>query len=78
MIHLRLLDVLKDMLPFLAVSLVVMAVTYISTTGITNLALLLVARILMAALLYAGIMKLLHAKVMDECIKFLSHHHFPT
>lgn len=70
LIHLRLLDVLKDLLPFLAVSLVVMAVTYISTTGITNLALLLVARILMAALLYAGIMKILQAKVMDECINF--------
>ena len=37
----------------------------------TNLALLLVARILMAVLLYAGIMKLLQAKVMDECIAFI-------
>lgn len=71
LVHLRLLDVLKDIIPFLIVSLFVMAVTYIATTGITNLIILLITRILMSTLLYAGIMKLLHAKVMDECIAFI-------
>ena len=76
LIHLRFLDVLKDIVPFLLISLFVMAVTYFVTAGITNMVLLLISRILIAALLYAGIMKLLHVKVMDECIKYLFHHHF--
>lgn len=70
LIHLRFLDVLKDIVPFLLISLFVMAVTYFVTAGITNMVLLLISRILMAALLYAGIMKILQAKVMDECINF--------
>ena len=71
----RLLDVLKDIVPFLAVSLLVMAVTYFVTMGITNLALLLAARIVIAVLLYAGSMKLLQAKVMEECIDFIRKRH---
>ena len=71
LICLRLIDVLKDVVPFLLVSLLVMAVTYVATISITSLAFLLTARILMAALLYAGIMKILQAKVMDECIAFI-------
>ena len=67
----RLLDVLKDIVPFLVVSLLVMTITYISTANITNLVLLLGARILMAVVLYAGMMKLLRAKVMEECIDFI-------
>lgn len=74
LIHLRFLDVLKDIVPFLLISLFVMAVTYFVTAGITNMVLLLISRILIAALLYAGIMKLLHAKVMDECIAFIRDH----
>ena len=75
MAGIRLLDVLKDIVPFLVVSLLVMAVTYFVTMGITNLALLLAARILIAAALYAGIMKLLQAKVMEECIDFIRKRH---
>ena len=70
----RLLDVLKDVVPFLVVSLVVMAVTYVATRAITSLPLLLAARVVMAGVLYAGIMKLLQAKVMDECIAFIKKH----
>ena len=71
----HLLDVLKDIVPFLAVSLLVMAVTHFITIGITNLVLLLAARILIAILLYAGSMKLLQAKVMEECIDFIRKRH---
>ena len=75
MAGIRLLDVLKDIVPFLVVSLLVMAVTYFVTMGITNLVLLLAARILIAVALYAGIMKLLQAKVMEECIDFIRKQH---
>ena len=72
LICLRLIDVLKDVVPFLLVSLLVMAVTYVATISITSLAFLLTARILMAALLYAGVMKLLNVHTMEECIQFIA------
>ena len=75
LINLRLMDAAKDVLPFLAVSLLVMGITYFVTMGITNLALLLTSRILIAATLYAGSMKLLQAKVMEECINFIRKRH---
>ena len=71
LIKLRLIDVLKDVCPFLFVSLLVMAVTYFITYRIANLPLLLLSRIFIAIFLYAGIMKILQAKVMDECIAFI-------
>ena len=71
LMKIRLLDVLKDVLPFLLISLFVMAVTYFLTLAITNMVLLLVARIVIAVLLYVGLMKLLRAKVMEECIAFV-------
>ena len=71
LLGLHLLDVLKDVVPFLMASLLVMAVTYVATCAITSLPLLLASRILMAVILYAAIMKFLQAKVMDECLAFL-------
>lgn len=73
LIHIRFLDTLKDLLPFLLISLFVMSVTYFVTTGITNIVLLLTCRTLIAALLYAGMMKLLHSKTMEECLTFVLH-----
>jgi hypothetical protein len=67
----QLFDTLKDIVPFLTVSLMVLAVTYVSTSTISNMALLLVVRILMAVILYTSTMKLLKVKVMDECINFI-------
>lgn len=71
LVRIRFIDVLKDIVPFLGVSLLVMVATYFVTLPITSLPLLLAARILMAAVLYAGVMKLLQAKVMEECIDFV-------
>ena len=71
MIGVRLLDVLKDTLPFALISLVVMAVVYIITQPLGNIYLLLLVRVILAALIYVGIMKLLRVKIMDECLGFL-------
>ena len=70
LIKLRFTDVLKDVCPFLFVSLFVMAVTYFITLRIDNLPLLLASRILIATFLYAGSMKLLQAKVLEESVQF--------
>jgi O-antigen/teichoic acid export membrane protein len=72
LIGLQLVHVLKDTLPFALISGAVMLVSYVATTQITNVYLLLALRIVMAAVLYVGVMKLLRVKIMDECIKFLS------
>ena len=71
LIGIRLWDVMKDTIPFAIIALGVMAVTYIATIFITNSYVLLAARVVLAGLLYVGIMKLLHVKIMDECIKFI-------
>ncbi len=72
LIGLQLVHVLKDTLPFALISGAVILVSYVATTQITNVYLLLALRIVMAAVLYVGVMKLLRVKIMDECIKFLS------
>lgn len=62
---------LKDSAPFALIALGCMVVVHYITLWADILWLRLALRIVIAALLYAGIMKLLHAKVMDECISFI-------
>ena len=71
LIGIRLWDALKDSVPFLLVSVAVMAVTYVLTMGISQLLLLLVVRVVVAAALYAGVMKILNVAIMNECVDFL-------
>ena len=71
LIDLRLMDVLKDSIPFAIVTLGVMATTYFATLPVTNIYALLAVRVVVAGLLYIGIMKLLRVKIMDECLKFI-------
>lgn len=71
MLNVGVWDVLKDIVPFLAVSLFVMAVTFLLTVRIGNLYLLLASRVLLAAALYTAVMRLLHAEVLNECLRFV-------
>ena len=71
MIGLRLFGMLSDIVPFMLIALLVMLATYFVTSAVESLVLTLLLRIVIAALLYALVMKLSHAKIMDECIKFL-------
>ncbi len=65
------MSMMRDLLPFMVIALAVMVVTYFVTLPISNIYLLLVVRIIIAALLYALIMKLLKAKIFEECIEFI-------
>lgn len=67
----RLMTMLRDLLPFMIISLGVMALTYYATSFITDMRLLLVARIVVAIVVYALIMKLSGAKIFEECIEFI-------
>ena len=70
-IGLRILDVVKDVTPFMLCAGSVMAVTYWLTVPVGNLYLLLVVRVLVAALFYYGVMRLLNVAIMRECLQFL-------
>ncbi len=67
----RFTSMLRDLLPFLVIALSVMGVTWLVTLPVSNIYLLLVIRIVIAALLYALTMKLLKAKIYQECIDFV-------
>ena len=75
----RFVSMLRDLLPFMVIALAAMAVTYLVTLSISNMYFLLVARILLAAALYVITMKLLRARILEECIEFIrskkSKHH---
>lgn len=71
LIGLRLLDTLLDVVPFLLISVAVMAATYFSTAWISNHVIVLIARIVIAAVLYIAAMKVLKAEIMNECLSYL-------
>ena len=68
----RFTSMLRDLLPFMVIALSVMGVTWLVTLPLSNIYLLLVIRIVIAALLYALTMKLLKAKIYQECIDFIT------
>lgn len=63
-------DLLKDILPFALAAATVMIVCYFATASITNNWTLLAVRIPMAMILYFAVMKVAHAKILDECMAF--------
>ena len=73
LVGLRLWDVLRDVVPFLLFTLLVMAATWWLTRGIGNPWLKLVSKILTATALYAGVMWVSGAKIMRESIEYLVH-----
>ena len=62
---------LRDLLPFMFITLAVLAVTYAVTLPFTNRCVLLLARVAIAMALYALTMKVLRAKIFEECIEFI-------
>ena len=62
---------LRDVLPFLFISLAVMGITYLVTLPIANNLLLLSMRVLLAILIYALVMKFSRAVIFKECLDYL-------
>ena len=67
----RLFSMLRDLLPFMLIALAMMALTYLVTLHISNMLMLLVSRVLIAAALYFMAMKLLRARILEDCIEFI-------
>lgn len=71
LVRLSLWDVVRDVAPFLGLTLVVMAATWLITRPIGNIYLMLAGKVAVAATLYAGIMWLSGARIMRESISYL-------
>lgn len=75
LIGLRLVDMMKDILPFMVIAIAVMGITYLLTKNIHSYIGLLLSRIPIAILLYFTMMKLARAEVVNECLKFVFRKH---
>ena len=70
-IGLNLLQVSKDIMPFMLVATAVMVTTHYTTLLISNLWILLLTRVLVATLLYCIVMRLLNVVILKECLQFI-------
>lgn len=70
MIGVRFFDVLKDTMPFAVISIAVMLATWLVTSTVSNVYVLLLLRVVIASCLYLAVMKLLRVRIMDECLSF--------
>lgn len=71
MFRMTVIDMAKDILPFLLLAAGVMVATWFITSGITNIYLCVTAKIIIAAILYAGLTYISGAQIMRESIGYL-------
>ena len=69
-IGIRLHDILKDISPYLLVSVAVMVITYLITLWIHSLIILLLVRVVIAVSLYYIVMKVGGSQIQQECINY--------
>lgn len=72
-IQYKLFSLLKDTIPFLLISTIVMAMTSYFTSSITNIYLLFISKIFIASILYIGIMWISGAQVFKESTFYIFH-----
>ncbi|MGI6231579.1 MAG: lipopolysaccharide biosynthesis protein [Prevotella sp.] len=72
-IHYRLLDFLKDTMPFLLATVVGIAIASIPVYFVHGLLLRFIIKVVVVALVYVGIMRLAGAQIMKESINYLLH-----
>ena len=71
LLGIRYWDVIKDIIPFLIISIAAILAAYIMTSGINNNLILLATRAFIVGVLYLGTMKLLKVKIFEECLNFI-------
>ena len=71
LLGIRYWDVIKDIIPFLIISIAAILAAYIMTSGINNDLILLATRVFIVGILYLGTMKLLKVKIFEECLNFI-------
>ena len=73
LVGLRLIDTLKDILPYLAVTLFSFGIAWLITRNIQNVYFLMVSKILISAILYIFVLKISHSVMLEESMEFLLH-----
>lgn len=71
-IRLSLFDVIKDIAPYLLITIAVLILTNYTTSSIVNIYLRLVSKIGMAAILYLSVLWGSNSVIFKECINYLS------
>lgn len=62
---------LVDILPFMLIASLTMLATYYATIFIANAYLSLISRIIIAAIIYIGILYVIKANILKECVEYL-------
>ena len=70
-IGLTFMDMFRDIVPFCAIAFFAMIVTFFVTHTIAYPLLRMVAKIGLAVVLYLGILKIIQAKILNDCIDYL-------
>ena len=65
------MEALLDIVPFLVITVAVLAITHFATMWIESDVLLLVVKALLGAALYIAVMRLARVKIFAECWDFL-------
>ena len=68
---LKMLDMLKDVVPFMLIALTCAGVAWWATRNVEELWLSILLRAVIMGALYVGMMKVAKVKIFDECITFL-------
>lgn len=68
---LKMLDMLKDVVPFMLIALTCAGVAWWATRNVEELWLSILLRAVIMGALYVGMMKVAKVKIFDECIAFL-------
>ncbi|MBR5117418.1 MAG: lipopolysaccharide biosynthesis protein [Muribaculaceae bacterium] len=71
LIDLKWHEAILDIAPFLVITMVVFALTYLATFWIENNLILLIAKVVVGAALYIAVMKLAKVKIFAECWEFM-------
>jgi len=67
----RLIDVIKDVAPYLVITLSVFAVVFLITMKLSNLFLILTLKILLSVILYVAILKISKSTIFNEALAFV-------
>ena len=70
LIPLRLMDIMKDILPFLLTSSICVAIAWMLTNNILSPIVFITLRVVIVGILYLSIMKMLHVRIFEECLSF--------
>ena len=65
------ISICKDIIPYLAISILTFVLVYCILSEVTNLYLLLLGKICLSVILYIVLLKLLGSKIFEECLFFV-------